>query len=236
MIDILIKRIKTNIAQQTPLFNVETVDDVRASLKSNIITVPGLHGEYTLSGSTGTDTSSAGCINDTFIFNDGVATTDCFLGESETFQEGLTANQVNVGSAFKRDVALEIIVDTKLGNSIVVYIGTVTNTQTKLQNTVSEDLALKVAYRVGILFKVKLKEIDAVGCVYYDSLFINSVVGAEKDGATMLEFREVTDRFYASEFYVAEMQFEFTNHLFSDASFLSSIKNFDYSIGKLRTL
>lgn len=231
MIDILTGRIKTNIAQHTKLFDIQTIESVVATTRNNVITIPGFEGEYTLSGAVDSVASKA-CINDTLVFEAGQCTTECYFGDDEV-THNLIAHKVNIGTAFKREVALEIIVDTKIGNSIIVYIGSARNTSAKERSSTSEDLTLKVAYTIGVLFKVDAKQIDELGCINYDSLFINSVVGAKKDGATMVEFKSVVDRFYAGESYVVDIEFGYTDNMFMDQAFVDGLKHFDSTIGEL---
>ena len=232
MIDILTKRIKTNVAQYTKLFDIETIDNVVVKTKNNVITIDGFEGEYTLSG--GEDSiASKGCINDTLIFDNGQCVTPCYFGDNEVEHNNIIAHKVNTGTAFKREVALELIVDTKIGNSIIVYIGSTTNTSGRERSSISEDLVLKVAYTVGVLFKVDAKQVDELGCINYDGLFINSVVGAKKDGTTMVEFKSVVDRFYAGDSYVVDMEFGYTDDMFMKQAFIDGLKHFDSTIGEL---
>ena len=232
MIDILTNKIKTNIAQQTKLFDIHSIENVIVKTKNNVITIDGFDGEYTLSGAVDS-VASKGCINDTLLFDNGQCVTQCYFGDTEVEHNNIIAHKVNIGTAFKRDVALEIIVDTKIGNSIIVYIGSARNTSTNERSSTSEDLTLKVAYTIGVLFKVDAKQIDELGCINYDALFLNSVVGAKKDGATMVEFKSVVDRFYAGESYVIDIEFGYTDAMFMDQAFIDGLKHFDSTIGEL---
>ncbi len=51
MLNVIVKQIKTRIAQHTYLFDVYT-HDVVALTQDNVIRVSGMDGEYTLSGAT----------------------------------------------------------------------------------------------------------------------------------------------------------------------------------------
>lgn len=231
MIDIIMDRIKTNIVQHTTLFDIKTIEAVIAKTKNNVITIPGFDGEYTLSGAVDS-IASKGCINDTLVFKAGKSVTKCFFGNDEN-THNLVAHEVNIGQAFKRDVALEMIADTKTGNSIIVYIGSARNTSAKERSSISEDLTLNVAYTIGVLFKVSVNKNLKLCDINYDSLFINSVVGAKKDGATMLEFKSVVDRFFAGDSYVVDIEFGYTDNMFVNQSFVDGLKHFDSTLEKL---
>ena len=232
MIEILTNKIKTNIAQQTKLFDLHTIENITVKTKNNVIIADGLNGEYTLSGAIGS-VASKGCINDTLIFDNGQCVTECYFGDIEIKHNHITAHKVNIGTAFKREVALEIITDTKTGNSIIIYIGSARNTSADERSSTSEDLSLRVAYTIGVLFKVNAKQIDQLGCINYDALFFNSVVGAKKDGATMVEFKSVVDRFHAGESYVIDIEFGYTDNMFMNQAFIDGLKHFNSTVGEL---
>lgn len=230
MINEIVRHIKTRIAQHTHLFDVG-VHDVVAVTRNNVIRVAGLNGEYTLSGGK-LGVASAGCMNDTHLFENGLVETGCFFGDVET-SHNMQARVLNVGHAFKRDVALEAIVDTKAGNSIIAYIGGARNLSNQSRSSESEDMTLKVAYTVGVMFKVEAGQMQELGCTDYDKLFINSVIGARKEGTTLLKFSNVVDRFYAGDSYVVDMEFSYTDSMFMGQSFIDGLKHFDATIGSL---
>lgn len=230
MLNVIVKQIKARMAQHTYLFDVSSVDVV-AVTNGNVISVTGLDGEYTLSGAE-LGIASAGCMNDTHLFSAGSVVTDCFFGEGD-ISHNVKARKLNVGHAFKRDVALEAIVDTKSGNGIIVYTGSARSLSNKDKSTESEDMTLKVAYTIGVMFKVDAKQMEEFGCTDYDKLFINSVIGARKEGTTLVKFGSVVDRFYAGDSYVVDMEFGFVDQMFMDDNFLSGLKHFDATIGGL---
>ena len=230
MLNVIVKHIKTRIAQHTYLFDVYT-QDVVALTRNNVIRVSGLDGEYTLSGGALGIASSA-CLNDTYFFDNGVVETGCFFGAVET-SHNLKARKLNVGHAFKREVALEAIVDTKVGNSIIVYMGSARALRARDKGTESEDMTLKVAYTIGVMFKVDAGQIEHLGCADYDKLFINSVAGARRRGATLVKFGSVVDRFYAGDSYVVDMEFGYTDSMFMNDAFLEGLKHFEATVGGL---
>jgi len=183
MLNVIVKQIKTRIAQHTYLFDVHT-QDVVAVTQNNVIRVDGLDGEYTLSGAE-LGVASAGCLNDTHLFESGQVVTSCFFGEVET-SHNMKARNLNVGHAFKREVALEAVVDTKAGNSIIVYTGSARALTTRDKGTESEDMTLKVGYTIGVMFKVDEKQTRKLGCTDYDKLFIDAVMGARKEGTRVV--------------------------------------------------
>lgn len=230
MLNTIVKHIKTRIAQHTQLFDVES-QDVVAITQNNVIEVDGLDGEYTLSGGE-LGIASAGCMNDTHFFDNGSVVTNCFFGDDET-NHNVKARKLNVGNAFKRDVAFEMIIDTKSGNSIIVYVGSASALSDQHLYTESEDMSLKVGYTIGVMFKANLEEIKELGCTDYDKLFINSVIGARKEGTSLVKFNNVIDRFYAGDSYVVDIEFSYIDEMFMDESFLNGLKHFDGTLGDL---
>lgn len=230
MLNAIVKHIKTRIAQHTQLFDVES-QDVIAITQNNVIEVDGLDGEYTLSGGE-LGIASAGCINDTHLFDNGQVVTSCFFGDDKT-NHNVKARKLNVGHAFKRDVAFQAIIDTKLENSIIVYVGSASALSDQHLGTESEDMALKVGYTIGVMFKANAEQIKDLGCTNYDKLFINSVIGARKEGSSLVKFNNVIDRFYAGDSYVVDIDFSYNDEMFMEDSFLNGLKHFDTTLGDL---
>jgi hypothetical protein len=230
MLNVIVKHIKTKIAQHTHLFDTES-QDVVANTQNNVISITGLEGEYTLSGGE-LGIASTGCMNDTHLFGNGQVVTDCFFGDTLT-AHNVQARKLNVGHAFKRNVALEAIIDTKSGNSIIVYTESARATSDQYPDTESVDLNFKAAYTIGVMFKVDAKQIQELGCTDYDKLFINSVIGARKAGTTLVKFVSVIDRFYAGESYVVDIEFSYVDEMFMEDSFLNGLKHFDATLGDL---
>ena len=230
MINEIVKHIKSKIAQHTHLFDIST-QDVVAVTRNNVIRVAGLNGEYTLSGGV-LGVASAGCINDTYLFDNGWVETDCYFGDAEV-SHNIKARNLNVGHAFKREIALEAIIDTKVGNSIVAYIGGAKNLSKRDKGSESEDMTLKVVYTIGVMFKIEVGQMQELGCTDFDKLFINSVIGARKAGTTLLAFSNVADRFYAGDSYVVDMEFSYIDTMFMGQAFIEGLKHFDATIGGL---
>lgn len=233
MLNVIVKHIKTNIAQHTYLFDLSLVERVFIT-DENKIHAPVFfeRGEYTLSGA-GSGIASAGCINSTHIFGgDPVfphADTDCFFGD--IFVEyNLEARKINVGDAFKREVALKAIIDTTSGNSIIVYVGNANSLSDQYHYSDSEDMNFKVGYTIGVMFKVNVKQIEELGCADYDKLFINSVIGARKEGTSLVKFNNVIERFYAGDSYVVDIEFSYIDEMFMEDSFLNGLKHFDATL------
>ena len=235
MLNTIVKHIKTNIAQHTHLFDISTESGLVQTRKDKIIVPCGescLEGEYTLSGAD-LGIASAGCMNDTHFFVGGVATADCFFGDTIANHNNIEVRKLNVGHAFRREVALEAIIDTKSGNSIIVYVGSANSLSDRYIYSDSEDMNFKVGYTIGVFFKVNIEQIEELGCTDYDKLFINSVIGARKEGTTLVKFNNVIDRFYAGESYVVDMEFSYIDEMFMDESFLNGLKHFDATLGDL---
>lgn len=232
MLNTVVKYIKKNIAQHTHLFDLNTQNKV-ANVHSNVIEVDGLDGEYTLSGAD-SGIASAGCINDTHLFDNGSVVTSCFFGNDET-NHNVEARTLDVGHAFKRSVALEAIVNPDSKNRIIVYVGSANTLSDQYLYSESEDMNFKVGYTIGVMFKanaVEMKE-EELGCTNYDKLFINSVINARKEGTSLVKFNNVVDRFFAGDSYVVDIEFSYTDEMFMDESFLNGLKHFDGTLGDL---
>ncbi len=228
MINILEKHIKTTIAQYTQLFNIET-RSITANLKSNVITVADLDdGEWTLSGAVD-GIVSKGCINDTFDFENGSVTTDNFLGNENT-QMDLIAQKVNVGTAIAREIVLEMVKDTKAGNFVVVYANTAQNTSQETPKSISESLNTTVTYTVGVVFKISIAQMEAIGCNNTDIVFIKSVLGVGKSTGTLIKFESLKSRFFAGNDYVVEFEFSYEDILDLDDTIISRLQHFDSDI------
>ena len=217
------------IAQHTQLFDVYGIHvDVRT--QANVITADGLVGEYVLSGAVGTE-ASAGCLNDLHVFDEnGQVVTGCFFGAEET-EHTVLARKLNVGTAFKKDIANEIVQTDESGNLIIVYAGETTNTRTNKKYSDSMDMSIKANRTIGVMFKVEAKQIDELGCTEYDKLFINSVVGASQEGTSLVVFESIVDRAYSGKFYAVDMMFSYTDAMFMNEAFLDRVKNFKATMG-----
>ena len=227
MFDKIQKHIKTNIAQDTQLFDVDT-QNISADTQNNRVFNTGLDGEYTLSDSVD-GVASKCCINQTFVFENGEVVTDCYFGD-EIVTHKLTAHKVNVGSAITRELALQMMLDEKTGNCIIVYLNGTHNISTKEKYTVSEDLSIKVKYSLGVLVKVNAKQMQKIGCTNTDIVFINSVLGIKKDTSSMIQFESVSDRFFAGEFYCLDLNFSYIDLMVYDDIIKSRLKHFDANL------
>ena len=229
MINQVRTRVISYIAQHTQLFDLSSID-VNVRTQSNIITASGLVGEYTLSGATD-DVATSACLNDTHIFDEsGKVVTDYFFGAEEKVWP-VQARKLNVGTAFKREVAEEIMRSDESGNLAIVYAGETTNTRTGKKYSESMDMSIKANRTLGVMFKVLATQIDELGCTEYDKLFINSVVGASQEGTSLVGFESIVDRFYAGRYYVVDMKFSYSDSMFMNKAFLDRVKSFRATVG-----
>jgi len=225
MISILQKHIKTTIAQTTQMFNLET-QNITANLNSNIISNTGLDdGEWTLSEAVD-GVASKGCVNDTFEFIGGLVTTDNFLG-NDNLEVNLVAQKVNVGTAIARELAVEMLKDTKTPNSIIIYTNTANNTSTDTITSLSEDFTLNVRYTIGVIFKIKASDMESIGCINTDVAFIRSVIGIGKNTGTMIKFESLKSRFYVGDDYCVEFEFSYEDIMDLDDTIISRLQHFD---------
>lgn len=241
MINAVRRKVMSYLAQHTTLFDLSSVDMI-ARTQSNLIRIDGLNGEYTLSvgkdGKLPLDVPSSiltngykgiasnGCLFTTHDFVNGVCESDCFFG-NEVDSHSVMVRTLNVGTAFKKDVAMEAVRTDESGNMIVVYMGETKNTRTVNKYSDSMDKSIKTDRTLGVMFKVYAEQIDALGCTEYDKLFINSVVGASQQGTSLVGFEAIADRFYSGKFYVVDMSFSYTDEMFLTKEFLDKVKNFE---------
>ena len=234
MIDVLTKSIKTNLAQFTELFDIESQDITVKTQGNRIFDISLSDGEWTFSN--GTDSvSSKACINQTYDVSGNEIVTDCYFGTTET-QSTIKAHKVRVGSAVTKDLAHIMIKDTKLGNSVVVYIDTATSTQRGNQYSISEDLDTNVTYTIGVIFKVTATDMENLGfnCIEADKLFISSVLGAKKNDASVIRFESVRSRFFTGNDYCAEYEFSYDDIMKINDKMAERMKHFDTIIGSFK--
>jgi hypothetical protein len=60
-------------------------------------------------------------MNDTFSFVAGKTTTDWFFGDDPITHQ-IKHHKISVGSAFRRDTAIQTVANTSLGNYCIVYL------------------------------------------------------------------------------------------------------------------
>lgn len=224
MLKVMERHLKTNIAQATELFSLE-VNPVNVTSQANMLSAQLADGEWTLSG--GVDgTASKGCLNGTYDFVNGECITDCFFG-SLPIVHNMKAHKVNVGNAFRREAALEIVTDEKAQNAIIVYLGSGANYKGMHAHSVSQDLDVKVMYGMGVFFRIGTGDVKVLGCTDADKLFISSALGVKKSGSSMIKFESVLDRFYAGASYVAEFGFSYIDSIDMDVELLERVRSFD---------
>jgi len=204
---------------------------VTVDTQNNVISNSGLDGEYTLSG--GVDgTASKGCVNQTLDFVAGAVTTDCFFGDVVS-THSLVAHKVNVGTAISKSIAEEMIIDEKIGNSIIVYLNSTRNATDRKNTTISQDLSFKVNNTLGVLFKIDAKQMESIGCVNTDVVFIHSVLGIKKDTSTLIKFDSVGARYFAGKNYVVDLEFSYEYVMVFDDIIKARLKNFDTVLGNV---
>ena len=225
MIELIIKKIMANIAQYTQLFDTETTSTTCDTV-SNTVTIAGLNGEYVVSG--GVDgVASSGCLNQMLNFVNGVATTDCYFGDTVN-TVNVVLHKVNVGKAVAREFALEMMVDDKIDNVLIVYWDSTSNTQTDYKYTISEDNQTMLQQKFGILFKISADEMQAIGgCDALDKIVANSVIEIDDENATLIRFDNVKDRFFAGKNYCVDMAFSYLEDMNINDIIRDRVKHFD---------
>jgi len=232
VIDLIIKKIMANVAQYTRLFDTET-QNTTCTVVKNTITVAGLNGEYVLSG--GADgVASKGCLNQLFNFTNGIAIADCFFGDTESTLNVVT-HKVNVGKAVTREFALEMMIDEKIPNAIIVYWESTTNTQQKYNQTISEDNRAILQVKFGVLFKIDTEQMQAIGgCDALDKVIANSVIETGNEDATLIRFDSVKDRFLAGKYYCVDVGFSYLENMNINDTIRERLKHFDTVLDDLK--
>ena len=145
---------------------------------------------------------------------------------SDEVTHNLVAKKINVGTAITRDLALEMILDKKIGNCIIVYLDTLSNNGTEIKTSISQDMTLKLSYKLGVIFKVNAKALESIGCVNTDVGFISSVLGIGSFTSSLLQFVGLNDRFFAGENYCVDFGFEYNDIVYFDKTIQDRLKHF----------
>jgi hypothetical protein len=225
MIELIIKKIMQNIAQYTQLFDIETASTTCDTI-NNTVTITGLNGDYVLSG--GVDgIASKSCLNQMLTFVAGVATTDCFFGDTSS-TVNVTTHKVNVGKAVTRAFAMEMMVDDDITNAIIVYWDSTQNTQTGYKYTLSEDNHTMLQQKIGVLMKINTAQMQALGgCDVLDKIIANSIINIDDEDATLIRFDNVKDRFFAGKYYCVDIGFSYLEDMRINDIIKDRLKNFD---------
>lgn len=233
MFDFITQKIMANIPQYTKLFDTYTLETTCVT-KNNTITIDGLNGEYVLSG--GIDgIATKNCLNDLHNFENGVATAQCFFGNTEIVHD-VTIHKVNVGTAIKREVAIKMLLDEKIKNSIIVYWDATVNTQEDYKYNISQDNTQVYKNKIGVFYKVGASEIKALGsCSIIDRIVANSVIYTENDDTSLIKFESVRDRFYADKYYCVDMVFSYLEDMKINDVIKDRVKHFEVTLIDVET-
>lgn len=233
MFDFITQKIMSNVAQVTKIFDTETINTT-CKTQSNLIKIDGLNGEYVLSGGIdGIATKS--CLNDLHRFENGVAVANSFFGHDETIHN-ITIHKVNVGTALTRGIALEIMLDKKINNSIIVYWMDTVNTQQNYKYGISQDNTQIYKHTIGVMYKIsKDKNNDNCDCSVFDAIIANSIVYTEKPNTSLIKFEKINDRFYADKFYCVDMVFSYLEDMKINEVIKDRVKHFEVTLIDLET-
>lgn len=235
MLNDIVERIKVNIAQYTQLFNIST-QQLEITTQSNTISASIPDGEYVLSGAIDNGVCSSYCVNDIHTFENGVATTDSFMGDAATTQN-VNFNIVNVGTALNNSLAIETVNDKKTGNSIIVFWKDTSNTKNTYNDSVSQDLTQRFRTQIGIICKIKVNDKNTLSdndCFVLDEVLANCVIDTEDKDKTLIRFDSIIQRFYSNEFYCVELAFSFEKEIRTNEEIIKRLKNFEASINNLQ--
>lgn len=233
MFDFITQKIMANVAQYTTLFDTST-QNTTCKTQNNLIKIDGLNGEYVLSG--GVDgIATKNCLNDLHRFENGIAVAQCFFGNDENIHN-VTLHKVNVGTALKRELAIEVMLDKKINNTIIVYWDNTVNMQQGYKYNISQDNTQIYKYTIGVMYKVDAKQNEALGdCSIIDRIITNSVIYTEKDNASLVKFEKVKDRFYADKFYCVDMEFSYLEDMKINDVIKDRVKHFEVTLIDVET-
>lgn len=234
MIEDIVKKLTGSVVQFTGLFDTQTVSTT-CKLLNNTITIVGLNGNYALTG--GIDgTASKGCFNGVHTFIDGVAVTDCFFGDTETTQDCIY-HTLNVGDAINRRTAVEIMIDEKIDNCIIVYWDSTQNTRTTYNEKISDDAYTRLRVSIGVMLKIDSNQIEALGSFdVLDKIIANSILDTEVDGATLVKFDSVKDRFFAGKYYCIDFAFSYLEEMTINDIIRDRVRNYNAVLENLETI
>lgn len=233
MIENIVKQLTGNVAQYTNLFDTQTVSTT-CQLLSNTITIAGLNGDYALTG--GIDgIASKGCFNGVHTFTAGVAVTDCFFGDVATTQN-CVYHKLNVGTAINRDYAVEVMIDDKTPNCVIVYWDSTQNTKTTYSEKISEDAYTKLKVSFGVMLKIDSDQMEALGSYdVLDKIIANSIIDAEVDGATLVRFDNIKDRFFAGKYHCIDLGFSYLEEMTINAIIRDRVRHYNAILENLET-
>ena len=226
MFDAIVKRMMANIPQYTQLFDTYT-QNTTCVTQNNTILIDGINGEYTISGGVdGVATKS--CLNDLHSFENGVAVAQCFFGNDQ-ITHNIALHKVNVGTAIKRDFALEMMVDKKINNIAIVYWDATQNTQNDYKYTISQDNTQMIQVRFGVMYKIKASDLQLIGGCndVIDKVIANSVIETGDENKTLIRFDSVKDRFFAEKFYCVDMAFSYLEDMKINDIIKDRVKHFE---------
>lgn len=230
MINQIRTTLKTYLAQYTTLYDLSS-KAVLLSSNKNILSSPNLDGEVTFSGAK-PGVSSIATLNNTFIFKNGKCETGTFFGDGVTNYSNIVMHSVNVGTAFNREAALLIVQNTDNNNLAIIYnISTIG--QGPIKGSISSDMSQDTLNTIGVMFRTKAKQVDALDVGGLESLFINSITTAKTITSSLPTFSHIEDRFIVDDYYVLDLVFKYDDNVYLDDKFINSLKYFDAELGNV---
>ena len=240
MIEEIVKTLKTNLAQVTTLFDLETNKDIDIVTEKNLVSPPvvpardgrdpiTLQGNYTISGAED-DHFNAGSLNQTFHFPEGLGKvkTDSFFGTAVTHRT-VTAHRVNVGSAMSENVALEMVADEDVPNCALVYLGNAAARGSNEMNS-SRDTNINVEVEAGVIFKLDAKQAQHFGIDNLDALYTNATLLSHNNDGYNLMFKGISNRSLVGDNYIVNIKISYNTDLFLRDRFLETLRNYDAGI------
>ena len=224
--DGIVNKIKENIATHTDIFDIETIS-TQCTAHKNKIQFENLNGEWVITRNDGDS-----CINRFVnIIDSEFVAQDCFYGAEPT-QMDIVAHNVNVGSAIKRDIALQLITGGEADeedNLIVIYWKSTTNTINRYNSSMAQDNREKLKIEFGIMFRIPLVELEALGsCDVMDKVVINSIIKIDgyKD-ISLIKFDGVKDRFFAGKYYCVDLSFSYVEDISLNDIIAERVRHFN---------
>ena len=231
MLQLLKKRLKTNIAQSTKLFDISNKNAILTT-ENNVLTLDDktITGEYTISNGNDTNAYTKSCINDTFVFKNGIFTSNEINYGKTIENHNIILHEVNVSSFINRDLVPEYLnnIEDKTKNEVCIYLGEVLN-KTEMVDSVSNLCDLETLNTLGVFFCLNVNDdkINYLSPEDYDKFYMNCLFDIRTKTSSLLKFDRVLNRQHLDGFYVVEMQLLYEDNAALDENFKNSLKAFD---------
>ena len=218
----LLEILKTNIAQQTDVFNISTTPK-KIKVYKNEIEITGEEGEFVI---TGADDM---CINRLIELelNKNIVLDDCYLGDAQR-EIDVNLVKINAGEAINRHLALEIIEESELP-MIVVYWESKKNTQKSYYDSAGNSNIHNILTTFGVLVAIEPKNNSVCSDIdtHIMQIFANH---RASDNSTMVRFDNIASKTFVGSKLVIDYKFSYMESIGENDIIADRQKTFDVGI------